>query len=91
MRRGNQGSPLKIERIIFYCLFFINNKMTVLEEHPHKIIVCAGGRAFKVARAFASNTWTFVYYNKENITTLDVIIRQQEAMKRQLKEVKNKE
>ena len=59
--------------------------MTVIEDHPPKIIVCAGGRAFKVARAFASNTWTFVYYNKENITTLDEIIRHQEAMKKRLK------
>ena len=59
--------------------------MTLLEEHPNKIIVCGNGKAFKVARTFTSNTWTFMFYNRSQLTTLDVIIKQQEMANRKNK------
>jgi hypothetical protein len=46
------------------------------------IIVCTTGNCFRSSHSLTSNTTTFMYANKCLITTMDVIIKQQELAAR---------
>jgi len=46
------------------------------KNQPRKIIVCSNGNSFMSTRSFTPNTSSFMYANKCQLTTMDVLERQ---------------
>jgi exosome complex RNA-binding protein Rrp4 len=67
----------------------INFLQTINKMEERNIIVCSNGNMFMSTPTLSTNTWTFIYMNKNNLTTFDVYKKTQKKYEQYLKRVQS--